>query len=47
MRIATAWQAMDQRPLRFLLTPWPWRSLAYLLTGAALGVVLIFVFGVV
>lgn len=46
MRIATAWQAMDQRPLRFLRTAWPWRSLAYLLTGAALGVVLILVFGV-
>ena len=46
MRIATAWQAMDQRPLRFLLTLWPWRSLAYLLTGAALGIILILVFGV-
>ncbi|ANY05062.1 sensor histidine kinase [Pseudonocardia sp. HH130630-07] len=41
MRIATAWQAMDQRPLRFLLTGWPWRSLAYLVTGAALGIVLV------
>ncbi|MFP5020514.1 sensor histidine kinase [Pseudonocardia phyllosphaerae] len=46
MRIATAWQAMDQRPLRFLATPWPWRSLAYLLTGAALGAVLVGAFAV-
>ncbi|OSY40337.1 signal transduction histidine kinase [Pseudonocardia autotrophica] len=37
---------MDQRPLRFLLTAWPWRSLAYLITGAALGVVVVGVFAV-
>ncbi|WP_226356265.1 sensor domain-containing protein [Pseudonocardia sp. ICBG601] len=37
MRIVTAWQALDQQPLRFLATAWPWRSLAFLLTGALLG----------
>ncbi|ALE81475.1 histidine kinase [Pseudonocardia sp. AL041005-10] len=37
MRIVTAWQAVDQQPLRFLATTWPWRSLAFLLTGALLG----------
>ena len=31
----TAWQALGQRPLRFLASPWPWRSLAYLLCGIA------------
>jgi signal transduction histidine kinase len=29
----TAWQAFRQRPWRFLASPWPWRSLAYLLCG--------------
>jgi signal transduction histidine kinase len=29
----TAWQALRQRPGRFLASPWPWRSLAYLLCG--------------
>ena len=29
----TAWQALRQRPWRFLASPWPWRSLAYLLCG--------------
>ncbi|OLM17845.1 MULTISPECIES: sensor histidine kinase [unclassified Pseudonocardia] len=46
MRIATAWQAMDQQPLRFLATPWPWRSLGYLVTGAALGAVVLGAFAV-
>ena len=31
----TAWQALRQRPRRFLASPWPWRSLAYLLCGIA------------
>jgi signal transduction histidine kinase len=33
----TAWQAMTQRPLRFLASAWPWRALAYLLSGVLLG----------
>lgn len=37
MRIATAWQAMDQNPLRFLVSAWPWRSLLYLITGVLVG----------
>ncbi|HEU4396262.1 MAG TPA: histidine kinase [Actinomycetota bacterium] len=35
MGIRTAWQALGQRPLRFLASWWPWRSLAYLLCGIA------------
>jgi signal transduction histidine kinase len=33
MGTQTAWQALRQRPWRFLASPWPWRSLAYLLCG--------------
>jgi signal transduction histidine kinase len=33
----TAWQALAQRPLRFLTSAWPWRSLAYLLSGVVVG----------
>jgi signal transduction histidine kinase len=33
MGTRTAWQALRQRPWRFLASPWPWRSLAYLLCG--------------
>ncbi|WP_206189934.1 sensor domain-containing protein, partial [Streptomyces griseoruber] len=33
------WQALT-RP-RYLLSPWPWRAAAYLLTGAVLGAVLL------
>lgn len=33
MRVSTAWQAIDQNPLRFLASAWPWRSLLYLLSG--------------
>jgi signal transduction histidine kinase len=33
----TAWQAMAQRPIGFLVSPWPWRALAYLLSGVVLG----------
>lgn len=32
-----ALQALAGRPLRFLWSPWPWRSLAYLLSGAVFG----------
>jgi signal transduction histidine kinase len=35
MGARTAWQAIAQRPWRFLASPWPWRSLAYLLAGIA------------
>ncbi|MFG2128500.1 sensor histidine kinase [Streptomyces sp. NPDC048751] len=37
MRPRTAWQAMAQRPLRFLTSGWPWRSLGYLVTGVVVG----------
>jgi signal transduction histidine kinase len=33
----TAWQAIAQRPLRFLTSAWPWRSLLYLASGVILG----------
>ncbi|WP_431903518.1 histidine kinase [Nonomuraea sp. bgisy101] len=32
-RATTPWQAIRGNPLRFLGSPWPWRALAYLLTG--------------
>jgi signal transduction histidine kinase len=35
----TAWQAIAQRPLRFLTSAWPWRSLAYLVSGVVIGAV--------
>lgn len=41
----TAWQALDQQPLQFLATSWPWRSLVFLLTGALLGAGLVGVVG--
>ncbi|WP_026246898.1 MULTISPECIES: sensor histidine kinase [unclassified Streptomyces] len=37
MRPTTAWQAMTQRPLSFLTSSWPWRSLAYLSGGVVVG----------
>ncbi|MFD7618299.1 sensor histidine kinase [Streptomyces sp. NPDC059802] len=37
MRPTTAWQAMAQRPLSFLTSSWPWRSLAYLSGGVVVG----------
>lgn len=39
MRPETAWQALAQSPLRFVTSAWPWRSLAYLLSGVAFGAV--------
>src|SRR5688572_16691574 len=33
----TAMQAIAQRPWGFLRSAWPWRSLAYLVTGVVLG----------
>ncbi|WP_406500123.1 sensor domain-containing protein [Streptomyces sp. NBC_00846] len=44
MRPRTAWQAMAQRPLSFLTSSWPWRSLAYLATGVVVGAAAVAVF---
>jgi hypothetical protein len=30
---------MGGNPLRFLISSWPWRSLAYLVTGVPIGLV--------
>ncbi|MFE1783354.1 sensor histidine kinase [Streptomyces sp. NPDC059506] len=35
----TAWHALARHPLGFLASQWPWRALAYLLSGVALGAV--------
>jgi signal transduction histidine kinase len=32
-----AWQAISERPWGFLASSWPWRSVAYLVSGVALG----------
>ncbi|TDC72182.1 sensor histidine kinase [Streptomyces hainanensis] len=37
MHHRTAWQALAQRPLGFLASPWPWRAFGYLLSGAVFG----------
>ncbi|TDC08910.1 sensor histidine kinase [Streptomyces sp. 8K308] len=37
MHHRTAWQALAQRPLGFLVSTWPWRALGYLLSGVAFG----------
>ncbi|MEI5519652.1 sensor domain-containing protein [Streptomyces brasiliscabiei] len=39
MRHRTAWQALGQSPLKVLASSWPWRSLAYLVSGVAAGAV--------
>src|ERR1051325_8830414 len=44
MQPTTAWQAMARRPLSFLTSSWPWRSLAYLSGGVAGGAVAVLVF---
>ncbi|MFJ9850800.1 sensor histidine kinase [Streptomyces sp. NPDC101150] len=36
-RAVTVWRALRRRPLRFLLSAWPWRCWAYLASGALLG----------
>ncbi|MEU2118495.1 sensor histidine kinase [Streptomyces sp. NPDC016459] len=46
MRPTTAWQAMAQRPMSFLTSSWPWRSLAYLSSGVLVGAVALMVFAV-
>ncbi|MGW3362563.1 sensor histidine kinase [Streptosporangium canum] len=42
MQPSAAWRALTRRDL--LLTSWPWRSLAYLVTGVLLGEVILVVF---
>ena len=44
MRPTTAWQAMAQRPLSFLTSSWPWRSLAYLGSGVLFGTAAVVIF---
>lgn len=39
MEARTGWQAIAQRPLGFVATVWPWRALAYLLSGVAFGAI--------
>ncbi|MFF3288912.1 sensor histidine kinase [Streptomyces sp. NPDC003023] len=46
MQPTTAWQAMAQRPLSFLTSSWPWRSLAYLSGGVLVGAAAVLVFAV-
>ncbi|MFD6619926.1 sensor histidine kinase [Streptomyces albidoflavus] len=43
MQPTTAWQAMARRPLSFLTSSWPWRSLAYLSGGVVVGAVAVLV----
>ncbi|MEV6522556.1 sensor domain-containing protein [Longispora sp. NPDC051575] len=38
MTVRTGWQALTQHPLGFLASAWPWRSLAYLVSGVLTGV---------
>ncbi|MFJ2740570.1 sensor histidine kinase [Streptomyces sp. NPDC087440] len=45
MRPTTAWHAMAQRPVSFLTSAWPWRSLAYLVGGVLFGAVVVAGFG--
>ncbi|WP_424217570.1 sensor domain-containing protein (plasmid) [Streptomyces sp. BI20] len=44
MRPTTAWQAMARRPLSFLTSAWPWRSLGYVAGGVLLGAPAVLVF---
>ncbi|MCS4591625.1 sensor domain-containing protein [Brevibacterium sediminis] len=37
MKSRTAWQAIAQRPLGFIVTMWPWRAVAYLVSGVLAG----------
>jgi signal transduction histidine kinase len=41
MAIRTAQDALSQRPLRFLRSSWPWRSMAYLISGLLVPVALV------
>ncbi|GLX00779.1 histidine kinase [Microtetraspora sp. NBRC 16547] len=47
MRIRTALEALARHPLSFLRSRWPWRSLAYLLSSAGLGVAVAVAAGVI
>ncbi|KAA1395344.1 sensor histidine kinase [Aeromicrobium ginsengisoli] len=38
-RTSPVWSVVGGNPVRLVLSPWPWRSLAYLLTGAVIGLV--------
>jgi len=38
-RTSPVWSAVGGNPVRLVLSPWPWRSLAYLLSGAVVGLV--------
>ncbi|MFG2207780.1 sensor histidine kinase [Streptomyces sp. NPDC048638] len=40
-RAVTVWRALRQRPLRFLVSAWPWRCWVYLASGALLGYVVL------
>ena len=40
MSARAPWQAMVQPPRQFLLSRWPWLSMAYLLSGVGVGVVI-------
>lgn len=39
------WEALRRRPLRFLVSGWPWRCWAYLLSGTVAGCAALLVFG--
>ncbi len=41
VRTRTALRALTRHPLSFLRSRWPWRSLAYLLSSAVLGVTVV------
>jgi signal transduction histidine kinase len=43
----TSWQAVTQAPPRFLASAWPWRSLAYLVSGVVVGGAILLVLSVV
>ena len=38
-RTSPVWSVVGGNPVHLVLSPWPWRSLAYLLTGAVIGLV--------
>ena len=38
-RTSPVWAAVGGNPVRLVFSPWPWRSLAYLLSGALVGLV--------
>src|SRR5215212_3252187 len=38
-RTSSVWSVVGGNPLRLVASPWPWRSLAYLLGGSVVGLV--------